>query len=196
MAKLKTVELQKTDGSYDGGVTLTRDASDNLVFTDGALTNMPLSGLIKQSDIGCKVRQTTTATTVTATEYGFTFDDEVYDTDAMHDTVTNNERVTIVTPGKYLVIGNIAWTGSPNEGRRMVLLRLNGTTATNGSIIAATNAARDATNTFFQMVATEVNLVAGDWVRMSAYQGSGGNLDIFLAENFSPMLSVRLIGEA
>ena len=54
-----------------------------------------------------------------------TWDTEAFDTDTMHDNVTNNSRITFTTSGKYLVIANINYT---TNSVMSVKIRLNGTT--------------------------------------------------------------------
>lgn len=50
---------------------------------------------------------------------------ENWDTDTMHDNVTNNSRITFTTAGKYVVIANSATTSPVVFGNR---IRLNGST--------------------------------------------------------------------
>ena len=42
---------------------------------------------------------------------------ESWDTDAMHDNVTNNSRITIVTPGVYLLVANFEFAGNVTGSR-------------------------------------------------------------------------------
>ncbi len=55
------------------------------------------------------------------------FNSERYDTDVIHDTVTNNTRLTCKTAGKYRITINAEFAAS-STGRRIIDLLVNGTT--------------------------------------------------------------------
>jgi len=61
------------------------------------------------------------------------WDAEEYDYDSYHDNVTNNTRLTVPTPGLYLVGASIA-TGGPgsNPGRLIIDIKKNGTAVLGG----------------------------------------------------------------
>jgi hypothetical protein len=56
-----------------------------------------------------------------------TFNTERFDTDNMHSLSSNTERITINTPGKYLISGNVSWTAN-GTGIRLIYIRLKDTT--------------------------------------------------------------------
>jgi hypothetical protein len=80
-----------------------------------------------------------TTSSLTSTPAALAFDTEDFDTDTMHDTVTNNSRITFTHAGKYHVSGNLITTTN-QAGTIGVYILLNGSTiisvseCTNGNI--------------------------------------------------------------
>lgn len=102
-------------------------------------------------------------------------DGETLDTDGLHDLVTSNSRMTIQTPGKYIMNGQITFANNVT-GRRAARFIVNNTGAGNlGQTEAATVAASGGTTTVV-IPPIEVALVAGDFVEMQGFQNSGGTL--------------------
>lgn len=75
------------------------------------------------ADYSTRVRKSGTQSISTAT--AVTWDTEDFDTDTMHDNVTNNTRITFTTAGKYLVIAAIM---TDSNVVTETVIRLNGTT--------------------------------------------------------------------
>jgi hypothetical protein len=100
------------------------------------------------------------------------FNSESYDTDTMHDTSTNNTRITINTAGKYRISAIIEFPANAT-GIRQILLKVNNTT-----YIAADT--RDASSTIPIHLYASIDhvFVATDYVEVIVYQNSGGNLNI------------------
>ena len=100
------------------------------------------------------------------------FNSENYDTDTMHNTVTNNSRLTITTNGVYLFTF-YGYFSSNSTGRRYAALIGNGAdylvtdtrTAISGSL----------TGLHFSFIGA---FVATDYVQVEAFQDSGGSLSI------------------
>lgn len=92
----------------------------------------PFAGeIIEVADVACqRCRVTRTAAqsindnTVTAVQ----FDAERFDNDTMHDTVTNNTRITFTTAGAYLVGFHGLFAAANDYVRCFAVLRLNGVT--------------------------------------------------------------------
>jgi hypothetical protein len=95
---------------------------------------------------------------------------DAWDTDAFHDTTTNNSRITIPTGfgGRYQIQANVNWD-SNTSGVREVLIRFNGTTTIADVVVAGTCR---------QYVAAEYALSAGQYVEVVVWQDSGGARDI------------------
>lgn len=100
------------------------------------------------------------------------FNQETFDTDTMHDNVTNNSRITINTPGVYLIKGQVSFA-SNTTGLRQILLHKNGT----GLYASASAAPANGDRTTHQISAI-VQAAAADYFELAANQTSGGALNI------------------
>lgn len=88
-----------------------------------------------------------------------TFDTEVYDTDAMHSTAANTDRITINTDGTYMVsMSARTQFNSAGPTRQMRLHK-------NGAVFAYSDPAAALT--------LDVPCVAGDYLQAVVYQNSG-----------------------
>lgn len=130
---------------------------------------------------GARVYHNANQAIATATETALAFNSERFDTDAIHDTATNNSRLTCRTPGIYTIIGTAQWPSSPTSSQ--INIRLNGTTHIARSLINSAD---------YQImnVAAHYKLSAGDYVELVVRQATGGNLDIVASGNFSPEFSM------
>jgi len=71
-----------------------------------------------------KCRLTTSATTTTGTAFAWSsvaFNTEAYDSTSMHDTVTNNSRITIATSGFYRLMAKSRATANVSLGIRLAV---------------------------------------------------------------------------
>lgn len=93
---------------------------------------MPKAGdVVRASDVAvqaCRVNRTSAQSIPHATLTIVSFNAELFDTDGMHDTVTNNSRITINTAGFYTVGFNAAFAASGDYTRTRAILRMNGAT--------------------------------------------------------------------
>lgn len=106
------------------------------------------------------------------TETPVQFDNESYDTNTMHDNVTNNTRITFTTAGIYSVSGNVVWAAAAG-GRRNITIKLNGTTylVQQELPLSSTN---DASGSF----SLQHSFIAGDYIEVNVYQSSGGAINL------------------
>jgi len=110
------------------------------------------------------------------------FNSERFDTDTMHDLVTNNSRITCKTAGIYLMSASIEYAESA-VGIRAVYFILNGGTAI-GHIT------QNASSNMRQSASTIYSLSVNNYLECFVYQNSGGVLDINSSGNYSPEFSV------
>jgi hypothetical protein len=115
-----------------------------------------------------------------------TFDTERYDTDGMHSTSVNTDRITFTTAGLYLVEGGVQWDANAT-GVRYLAIRLNGST-----IIRLKQ--DNAVNDLGQIVSTVYKFAAADYVQLMAFQNSGATRTIVAAGNYTPELSATWQG--
>lgn len=108
----------------------------------------------------------------------------------MHDLLTDPNRLTILVPGTYIIGGLVAFDVS-SVGIRYLRVRLNGTTTLAKSQFTAFGASGGAAFS----VSTIYSLSAGDYLEMSAYQNSGGSLNVIAASPSQPVFwAARLPG--
>jgi hypothetical protein len=101
-----------------------------------------------------------------------TFDTENFDTDGFHSTSSNTSRITIPSGkgGKYSVSFIQKWATNAS-GIRIIYFRKNGSTLFDGLVNGALN------NNDILSRTVVVDLVAGDYIEMGAYQDTGGSLN-------------------
>lgn len=116
-------------------------------------------------------------TLTTATPTAITADSENYDTDGMHDSVSNTTRITVNTPGRYLFSTCVRF-GSGSTGFRQVQFRVNGSTFHNvGLIPAPTGPSGGVISGSRTLVLTQ-----GDYVEVVAQHSQGSDLPVALEE--------------
>jgi hypothetical protein len=147
----------------------------NVGSASGAGTgDVKMSGAVRQSTaLGCRAYRTSTQTIPNATWTALSLNAERFDDDNIHDTVTNNSRLTCKTAGVYYIFGNITWVLN-STGVRGVAIRLNGTTFIADLFVQATSSVVGNV----MNVSCIANLNVNDYVELMAYQNSGGNLNI------------------
>lgn len=121
----------------------------------------------------CSAYHSTTQSLTTGTPAAMNFDSEDFDVGAMHDAVTNNNRVTIPAnnAGIYLLVGGSTFAANAT-GFRELALRKNNATVVQEAIVAVNSGTQLTT---FQVVAV-VSLAAADFIDLVATQNSGGAL--------------------
>ena len=115
-----------------------------------------------------------------------TFDSESYDTDTIHSTVANTDRLTCVTAGKYIIGGN-AWFYYSTGTRKLSQILLNATT-----IIAFD----EKIGVYSGMNPVGIyDLDVDDYLQFQLYQNSGGAVNVTkYANNPSPSFWMQRIG--
>lgn len=114
-------------------------------------------------------------TTTNNEDHFFDIPTERFDSDGMHSEITNTGRVTIQTPGKYLIV-NTTWWNFNGTGVRGSKLAVNGT-VTNGQQHSASYTEHATVCSVF-----ERDLVAGDYLEPVGVQNSGTTLKAFLKQ--------------
>lgn len=115
--------------------------------------------------IATRVYQTGT-TSLNTTWASLAFAAESFDTDGLHDNVTNNSRITIGTAGKYAVGGNLLVNSNAVTGCRVIL---NGTT-----VICRQNQGNSGSEEAASCSGI-YDLVAGDYIELQGRTGSAQN---------------------
>ncbi|KKK54194.1 hypothetical protein LCGC14_3087200, partial [marine sediment metagenome] len=146
----------------------------------------------KNMDIGVRAFEAGGAQAITTgTWTPITLDSERYDTDTMHDTSSNTERLTATTAGKYIIVANCHFTAEATAGRRGIRIFLNNTTPIASDLRVAIN------NASFNdelSISTIYELAATDYVEMEVFHDKGTDLNTFIAANSSPEFQMHKIG--
>lgn len=141
--------------------------------------------------VGARVRHSANQAISTATDTALSMDSERYDSDAFHDTSTNNTRLTVPSGkgGKYHIGGNILFNANAT-GSRYAMIRLNGSTViARSQDISASGSYGARIN-----LSCDYALAVGDYVELVVNQDSGGNLDSVAGANYAPEFWLHLIG--
>jgi hypothetical protein len=136
-----------------------------------------------------RVFHNTTQSITTATLTALAFNSERFDTDTIHDTVTNNSRLTCKTAGKYQITGNIEWAASPTTNAQIDIF-LNASTQIARSVFALTVSA----DFRVMNVTTLYDLAVNDFVELRVFQQSGGSININSSGNYSPEFMMVRVG--
>ena len=136
--------------------------------------------------LGCRVRDASSQSISDSTVTPVDFDTEDFDTDAMHDTVTNNSRITVNTAGVYAVGAHMRWATNAT-GNRRVQIRLNGGA---NLLVIDIRAAVSGTNTD-QGVTTIYDFAEDDYIEVEVAQDSGGPLNILGGDTAFAFWAVR-----
>jgi hypothetical protein len=101
---------------------------------------------------------------------------EQFDTDVMHDIVTNNSRMIAKTAGKYLITAKTTYAINATGIRRISVEKNGAGVQGAGTQIEINSKNALAGMTAPVMVTTQVVMAANDYLEVFAWQSSGGNL--------------------
>lgn len=132
---------------------------DELVDALNFLANRP----------ACRVFHSVNQSITNNTATTLAFNSERFDTNTMHDTATNNSRITMTTAGLYLVNCSVALESRNDYNFAYLLLRTNGST----TIGYQTSLDIDVSNTPLISVTTLWKFAAADYVEARILQVNG-----------------------
>jgi hypothetical protein len=126
--------------------------------------------------VGVQVTKTTNTSVGAGANAQIPWDSEAFDTDGFHNNSTNNARLTVPSGkgGYYKVYFGMQWASSSTVARRIVAVYKNGDVNT-GTFI--NNFETSSINFPSCAMAFTINLSAGDWLEIDAYQGTASSLD-------------------
>lgn len=146
--------------------------------------NLPPGGYTE----GARVYQSAHQTIPHATWTIVPFNRETFDTDSIHDNVTNNSRLTCKTAGKYLIIATFRWEGN-GAGTRMHIIKFNGITNYQRAGLD-----RLGTSKLQLSFSTVHPLAVNDFVEFWVKQDSGGALSLFCLQDYFTSFLMQRVG--
>lgn len=171
-----------TDPSEGGDLDLTTGQKVFLTTWEKMISNFAFLGGVS-GYIGARVTHDAAQSIPHETDTALAFNTERFDTDAFHDTVTNNDRLTCTVPGTYLIIGNAAYANN-GSGWRELWIEHNGTTIIGGKVSQAYVHANTPTAL---CVSTVYNLALNDYLKLKTWQTSGGGaLNVVATAGYIP----------
>jgi hypothetical protein len=136
----------------------------------------------------CRVYHNASQALTTAVEFTLAFNSERFDTNSMHDTVTNNSRITFNTAGIYVVTAQVSFANNATGYRHIAIY------ANNTTYLALQNATAMNGDNHYLVVTTTYKFAVADYVQAKVLQTSGGNLNATVNTNFSPEFSAVWVG--
>lgn len=148
--------------------------------------SISIVSVVASTAIGARVYHSAAQAIVTATPTALAFDSERFDTNAIHDTSTNNSRLTCKTAGVYVISASVQFAANATGLRAVNIV-------VNGSVYIAPMrfmAVTDAGNASLVTNTTIYQLAVNDYVQVLVQQNSGANLNVLANGNFSPEFSM------
>jgi hypothetical protein len=138
---------------------------DNILYLADRVDNPPRA----------VVYHNTTQSLANGVDTSVAFNSELTDSAILHDTVTNNNRITIPSGqgGMWLFTGYVEFAANVTGQRKLNIQTLSGTILASQTLDAAAGANPTRLN-----VAAIVTLAAADWCQLIASQNSGGALNL------------------
>ncbi len=180
------IELAATPANDDE--VYIRDVSEAAATESKRIT---VGNLMRAEGKGARAYHNIDQAIANSTWAAIALNSELYDTDSIHDNVTNNSRLTCKTAGVYVITGHIDLEESIT-GLRSLYIRLNGTTSI--AEYQSNNVEGGPGFSWITSIATNYKLAVNDYVELMIRQTSGGSLDLRAYANTSPHLAMQRIG--
>jgi hypothetical protein len=134
-----------------------------------------ITGVGPAAFVGAHVNNSANQSITNNTDTVVAFDQEVFDSDAFHDPVTNNTRLTIPSgkDGYYLIGTTVAFASNATGIRRLQVYKNGVATAVAANTQGAVSGSETRLNASMLL-----SLVATDYLEVWALQNSGGALNL------------------
>jgi hypothetical protein len=178
---LSPAHKDATTGVHGVGASTVESAAGSQAKVDA---HKDLATGVHALDKSCRLWNNAAQSIPAATPTAITFNTEKWDTDGMHDLVSNTDRITCKTAGKYMVVGAIEFDTS-GTGNRQLYIYLNGSALQ----IYAIEWTPQASNSQLLTIFCAVDLAVNDYLQLKAYQNSGGPLDSRVNDPYTPQFA-------
>jgi hypothetical protein len=149
---------------FEGQVIYETDTGLSLIYDGSAW----VSPSVTHKPPSVKLERTTGQVVYDASAAIMVWDSEVWDTDGMHDNATNQDRITINTPGIYLVIGAVRYNAGISDDSSVTIWQ-------NGSTFIVRDEGGPANTAGGRTVSALVNMNANDYLHLQVYQNNSAN---------------------
>ena len=164
----------------DGGVTTQKLANNNVTtakLADGAVTTPKLAPNAAAVLPQIRLRKTSNQPIPFSIDTAVAWDIEDFKTDIGHSNTTNNTRITINTPGVYLLQALVRWAFNGAGGRKACGLDVNGVhIPSTGNEVHPGPVSSPTTLTCSTQAI--VRLAAGNYVEVNVFQQAASSLDV------------------
>jgi len=138
-------------------------------------------------DIGARVYNSADQELPNNTWTALAFDSERYNTDTIHSTSSNTNRLTCKTAGKYFIHAQVKWEGNASGGRYVSIKHSSGWHIGRGIATELTG------SEFIMSVQTVWDLAVDEYVEIELWQGSGVALDSKAEAKMAPEFMMQRI---
>lgn len=152
------------------------------LIQDGAVTPAKLA-----QTAAAGVFNSTNITIPTGSSQALTFNNERFDVGDVHD--PGSSRLQAPIAGVYVAAGNVNFSGVTGTGQRRIEIRRNGEV-----IVASVQVEATSVNQTHLAISKVIQLAAGDYLELLAFQNSGGDLAVLQEGQFSPDFNIAWVG--
>lgn len=194
-----------TTAPSSGSETFSTDTDTPSLEIDTSVPEIKVGGnVVGKAYMGCKAFAKTNTTLTHNTNVAVAWDDEAWDTDAIHDNVTNNTRLTVPTGegGRWRCFGQIVIEAAGSSRTQYIVInpRLNGTDIMLG---CGPNWSADGSYSTYQAKVQfdfEIELSAGDYIEICVRQINSGSVALDVdgdtTENDAPWVIFQREGDS
>ena len=149
---------------FEGQIIYETDTGLSLIYDGSAW----VSPSVTHKPPSVKLERTTGQVVYDASAAIMVWDSEVWDTDGMHDNAINQDRITVNTPGIYLVIGAVRYSAGVSDDSSVTIWL-------NGSTFIVRDEGGPANTAGGRTVSAFVNMNANDYLHLQVYQNNSAN---------------------
>lgn len=184
------IDLIAVGIAIHAALTATHGVAGTIAGLADIATHAALTTGVHSFDKACRATHNANQSINTSTDTWIAFNTEVFDTDTIHDTVTNNGRLTCKTAGTYLIVAQVSFAFHAT-GRRAAIITYNAARTLRAILqVPAVSTDNERTD---MVVSCILQLAVNDYVEVMVAQTSGGAL-LVLSLDWSPVFSMVRIG--